>query len=126
MPFDTNATLAQSLGEAVRVIIGETLGPVTFAADYWHLDFSGHQFTVMTRLTVKARHWQVGAGEEFFRDRLCERIGKRVTETDVTPEAVTLFFEDGIALEIALPPPGAKRQTGLVFWSYRLDSALIV
>jgi hypothetical protein len=126
MPFDEKAALAQSLGEAVRVIVGETLGPVTFATDHWHLDFNGHQFTVMTRLVVRAGHWQVGAGEEFFRDRLCERIGKRVTQADATPEAVTLLFEDGIALDIALPPPGTKRANGLVFWSYRLDSALVI
>src|SRR5690349_643994 len=98
-----NAEHARSLGGAIGVLRGEKLGPVTFAPDHWLLDFNGHQLTVMTYIRVKGRHWEVAAGEDFFRDRLCERIGKSVAEATMDEGTLTLAFEDGVAVAITLP-----------------------
>lgn len=91
-----------TLDAALRAIVGEKLSSVTFALNFWQLDFDGHRFTVWSRVSVKLHFREVRSGQPHFRDRLCEQIAKVVRDAGFEDgTGVTITFEDASSLELS-------------------------
>lgn len=82
---------------------GETLESVTFVCDYWQLHFGKSVITPLTRVQVRANGAVVRDGDDQFRNRLCEQIGKVVESFDLERQvACTITFEDNSSIAISL------------------------
>ena len=82
---------------------GETLDSVTFVADYWQLHFGSSTISPLTRVEVRIADASVQNGDDEFRNRLCEQIGKVVESFEFTPSvACAIMFEDRSIIWISL------------------------
>ena len=82
---------------------GETLCSVTFVADYWQLHFGNSTITPLTRVEVHGNGAVVRDGDDQFRNRLCEQMGKVVERFELEqPVACTITFEDQSSISISL------------------------
>ncbi|MVT68195.1 hypothetical protein GPL21_24165 [Bradyrhizobium pachyrhizi] len=101
---------------------GETLESVTFVADYWQLHFGRTTISPLTKVEVRVDGMTSCNGDEQFRNRLCEQIGKAVEKFDLTPSAACIIsFEDQSAIWISLDPcdyrgPEALMISGTGHW----------
>lgn len=59
-------------------LIGEKLSSVTFVMDYWQLNFDGHGFNAMSKITVQCDACTINSVQPGFRDLLCGQIAKTV------------------------------------------------
>jgi hypothetical protein len=74
---------------------GETLDSVTFVCDYWQLHFGNSTITPLTRVEVRSNGAVVRDGDDQFRNRLCEQMGKVVERFELERRvACTITFED--------------------------------
>ena len=97
-----DGALRKSLDSSLQVLIGEKLSSVTFVLDYWQLDFDGHSFNVMSKITVTGAGWAVSSGEPAFRDRLCEQLAKIVVYAEFKDDqGVLVVFEDGSTIHLS-------------------------
>jgi len=95
--------MAESLEDALQVVVSEKLSSVTFVMDYWQLAFDGPLLTVLTRATVRGEDWQALDGDAEFRNRLCDCIGHVVSAADFRPGVCIHFrFEQGLSIEVSL------------------------
>ena len=93
---------------------GETLDSVTFVADYWQLQFGNSGISALTRVEVRVSGTTVRNGDDQFRNRLCEQIGKAVERFELTASvACVITFEDGSAIWISLDPSDYVGPEGL-------------
>jgi hypothetical protein len=84
---------------------GETLASVTFVADYWQLHFGNSTIAPLTRVEVCANGAAVQDGDDQFRNRLCEQIGKVVERFELERKvACTITFEDQSSISVSLKP----------------------
>jgi hypothetical protein len=84
---------------------GEILTSVTFVADYWQLHFGNSTIAALTRVEVYANGAAVQDGDDQFRNRLCEQIGKIVERFELERKvACTITFEDQSSILISLKP----------------------
>jgi hypothetical protein len=60
-----------------ELIVGERLSAVSFVLGYIQLAFDGPSFTVLSPIQVQTPNSTARAGENGFRDGLCEAIGHR-------------------------------------------------
>ena len=82
---------------------GETLDSVTFVSDYWQLHFGNSTITPLTQVRVHANGSIVRDGDDQFRNRLCEQIGKVVERFELEQQvACTIAFEDKSSISISL------------------------
>ena len=82
---------------------GATLQSVTFVADYWQLHFDNSTISPLTRVDVQAGGQTVRDGEDQFRNRLCEQMGKAVERFDLIPSiACIITFDDQSSISISL------------------------
>jgi hypothetical protein len=82
---------------------GETLSSVTFVFDYWQLHFNSLTITPLTRLEVQTNGVVARDGDDQFRNRLCEQIGKVVERFELERlVACTITFEDRSSISISL------------------------
>jgi hypothetical protein len=82
---------------------GETLCSVTFVADYWQLHFGNSTITPLTRVEVRANGTVARDGDDQFRNRLCEQMGKVVERFELERQvACTITFEDQSSVSISL------------------------
>jgi hypothetical protein len=101
---------------------GETLESVTFVADYWQLRFGNSTISPLTRIEVRASGSVVRSGDDQFRNRLCEQMGKVVESFELTPSVASVItFEDGSEIWISLDPsdyrgPEALQISGPGHW----------
>jgi hypothetical protein len=101
---------------------GASLQSITFVADYWQLHFDNSTVSPLTRLEVQASGQVVRDGEDQFRNRLCEQIGKIVDHFELTPSsACVITFEDQSSISISLKPsdfrgPEALMISGAGHW----------
>ena len=84
---------------------GEILTGVTFVLDHWRLEFGTSAITPFTSIEVHANGAALRNGDDQFRNRLCEQIGKVVDRLELTPSVTcTIAFEDGSSVSISLKP----------------------
>jgi hypothetical protein len=84
---------------------GATLQSVTFVADYWQLHFDLSTISAFTRTEVNSGDAIVRDGDDQFRNRLCEQIGKVVESFDLQEAiACTIKFDDLSSISISLRP----------------------
>jgi hypothetical protein len=84
---------------------GKTLESVTFVADYWQLHFGTSTISPLTRVEVQVADVVVRDGDDQFRNRLCEQIGKVVESFELKKSvACTVMFEDRSSISISLKP----------------------
>jgi hypothetical protein len=101
---------------------GEPLQSVTFVADYWQLHFGSSTISPLTRVEVQAAGVLVQNGDDQFRNRLCEQIGKVVESLQFERQvACTIKFEDRSSISISLRPadyrgPEALMISGAGHW----------
>jgi hypothetical protein len=95
------------MGDATPIIrqqiVGMDLSAVTFVRDYVQLDFDGPKFNVLTPITVASSSNCAISGGDPFRNRLCDQIGKVVS--DVTYEEHKSFLialADGTTISFSL------------------------
>jgi hypothetical protein len=82
---------------------GDTLHGVTFILDYWQLQFHGSTISAFTRIEVQAGGTTVKDGDDQFRNRLCEQIGKVVESFGIEESvACTIKFDDRSLISISL------------------------
>jgi hypothetical protein len=82
---------------------GETLASVTFVCDYWQLHFGNSTITPLTRVEVHLNGAVVRDGDDQFRNRLCEQMGKVVERFELERlVACTIKFEDQSSISISL------------------------
>jgi hypothetical protein len=82
---------------------GETLASVMFIHDYWQLHFGNSTITPLTRVEVQVNGAIVRDGDDQFRNRLCEQIGKVVERFELEQQvACTITFEDQSSISISL------------------------
>ena len=84
---------------------GEILTGVTFAADHWRLEFGASTVTSLTGIEVRSNGVAVRNGDDQFRNRLCEQIGKVVERLELRESMTcTITFEDTSSISISLRP----------------------
>jgi len=88
--------------ESTQAIVGEKLSAVTFVLDYWQFQFDGSNINALTRVEVESGGSVVKDGDDQFRNRLCEQIGKIVAKVDVRAEAIFIGFKDQTSISISL------------------------
>jgi hypothetical protein len=82
---------------------GTTLESVTFVADYWQLHFGQTTISPLTTVEVQVGGTTIRDGDDQFRNRLCEQIGKAVERFELEPsKACTILFEDQSRISISL------------------------
>ena len=95
--------MAPKLDEALQALVGEQLSSVTFVMDYWQLAFDGHGLTVFTRTTVSGPDWRVENTDEQFRNRLCERIGRKVAAVAFhSGDYLAITFDDASIIKASM------------------------
>ena len=73
------------------VIVGAQLSAVSFVQDYLELAFDGPLFAVLCPLEIHTPHGGTAkAGEDGFRDRICEAIGRTVTALAIDDHAASI------------------------------------
>ena len=98
------------------IIVGEKLSAITFVLDYWQLQFDGPEINVYSRITVRSKGSVVRDGDDQFRNRICERIGKIVEETKLEEsEAFIVSFEDQSSISISLRPEDYRGPEAMLF-----------
>jgi hypothetical protein len=71
---------------------------------------------VMSQITVTGADWSCRSDEPGFRDRLCERIGKVVTDAEFEDDTgVSIVFEDGSGLHLSTEPDDYRGSEALLF-----------
>jgi hypothetical protein len=81
----------------------ETLQSVTFVADYWQLHFGSSTISPLTTVEAEATGVVVRDGDDQFRNRLCEQIGKVVEHVKFAQSsAFTITFEDRSWISVSL------------------------
>jgi hypothetical protein len=82
---------------------GEPLQSVTFVADYWQLHFGSSTISPLTKVEVQVAGVVARDGDDQFRNRLCEQIGKVVESFELKRSiACTIVFEDQSSISISL------------------------
>jgi hypothetical protein len=84
-----------------ELIVGERLSAVSFVLDYIQLAFDGPSFTVLSPMQVQTPNCTARAGENGFRDGLCEVIGHTVKSIAFDDRAVNIEL-DGCRITIDL------------------------
>lgn len=101
---------------------GKTLESVTFVTDYWQLHFGNSTISPLTRVEVQVAGAVVRNGDDQFRNRLCEQLGKVVESFELERQvACTITFEDQSSISISLKPadyrgPEALMISGAGHW----------
>lgn len=86
-----------------RQIVGTELSAVTFVRDYVQLDFDGPKFNVLTPITVSLPSGHVVSADDQFRNRICDQIGKAVSDVIVKEhESLLLQFTDESTISLSL------------------------
>jgi hypothetical protein len=94
---------------------GETLASVTFVADYWQLHFGNSMISPLTRVEVRVADVVVRDGDDQFRNRLCEQIGKVVERFELKQSiGCTIMFEDRSSIFISLKQSDYRGPEGLM------------
>jgi hypothetical protein len=84
---------------------GEILTAVTFGLDHWRLEFGASTVTPLTSIEIHSNGVAVRNGDDQFRNRLCELIGKVVERLELREAtACTIAFEDNTSITISLRP----------------------
>src|SRR2546423_2064380 len=103
--------------EPLKQLVGAELASVTFVRDYVQLSFDGPRLSALTPMTVVTRRVTVTSCDDQFRNRLCELIGRSITEVDARPdEALTIGFADGSSVSISLRPEHYPGPEAVVFY----------
>ena len=97
---------------------GEILTGVKFVLDYWQLEFSGSTITSLTGIEVHSNGVAIRNGDDQFRNRLCEQIGKVVERLELKESmACTIPFEDNSSISISLKPEDYRGPEALQIFS---------
>jgi hypothetical protein len=104
--------------EAFQSIVGEKLSAVTFVLDYWQLQFDGPMVNVMSRIDVRSDGGITRDGDFGFRDRLCGQIAKIVTNVDLSPDELTIGFEDRSVIAISIRDEDLSGPEALLLFDY--------
>lgn len=89
----------------IERIIGEQLSSVEFVQDYVQLRFDGPTLTAFTWPVLRVGGMTIRLGDSRYRDRLCERIGRRVSAASFREaDVISLTFDDGVEISISLKP----------------------
>jgi len=96
-------TAKQQLSMALQVLLGEQLSSVEFVQDYLQLHSDGPTVTLFVWPIVEFAGREVHFGDATYRDELCKRISRKISEVAVAIEKSIVFsFEDGISLRVSL------------------------
>ena len=115
-----------TFNDAIQVIVGEKLSSITFVLDYWQLDFDGHQITILTKLSVSRDSTTTYSGQDLFRDRLCEQIGKIVERAEFAADTLVITFGDASSIRIFTRPADYEGPEALTFHSDKLKRPYVI
>jgi hypothetical protein len=97
---------------------GELLTGVKFVLDYWQLEFSASTITSLTNIEVRSNGVVIRNGDDQFRNRLCEQIGKVVERLELRESMTcTITFEDTSSISISLKPEDYQGPEALQIFS---------
>lgn len=106
-PTEDLIQMAPEVGtEVIQQIVGEQLSGVTFLEHYLQLQFNPPPIiNAYTPVAVTSPQHRSTSGDDQFRNRLCEQIGKTVRSTAIDDRNEFLItFDDGSAISISLKP----------------------
>jgi hypothetical protein len=89
---------------ALQGLVGDRLYAVTFILDYVQLQFNGHGLNAWTTLSVIRKGNAAVPGALEFRNELCRPIGRNVVDCRLTPDYLSIVFDD---CEVRLSLAGA-------------------
>jgi hypothetical protein len=106
-------TLQQGLSE----LKGRDLSSVEFIRDYVQFRFDGPYLTMhVLPSIITAPGNMLTPSDRCYRDFLCERIGVKVTDTEVVAHTeVAIHFEDGATIKLSLQKEGSSGPEALEF-----------
>jgi hypothetical protein len=104
----------------IEIIVGEQLSSIEFVQDYLQLRFDGPTLTTFVWPSLKFCDRTLRFGELTYRDELCGRIGRIVSNASLRAgEALTVRFDDGVEISVSLkavdrvgPEAGNFRESG--------------
>jgi len=89
----------------LRPVVGKQLSSVEFVQDYLQLHFDGPTLTLFVWPVVVLAEQEAHFGEVGYRNALCARIGRKVTEVSMDEDqAMVVHFDDGVSMTISLRP----------------------
>jgi len=102
--------------EIRRRVTGKELSSVTFVRDYVQIDFDGPKFNVLTPITVSSPGSVSVSGNQPFRNRLCDQIGKMVADLTLHEgQFLVLGFTDGSSITFSLRDEDYPGPEAIVF-----------
>ena len=96
---------ANEKSNPLHPLLGEELSAVVFVRDYVQLQFDGPGLTLINDPTVITNATKYQPALPGYRDALCERIGKSVSNAQVAEgDELRIDFNDGSTILISLRP----------------------
>jgi hypothetical protein len=92
----------QTIQDAFDKIIGKQLSSVEFVRDYLQLRFDGPVLTIITDPTLEIGTNVYQWTDFGFKDRLCQQIGRSVTDMRVDTEKLLIVFSNGSCVKVSL------------------------
>src|SRR4051812_38384154 len=105
--------------ESWKQIVGAELSAITFVRDFVQLAFDGSVFSALTPIKITSARGTIASGDDQFRNRICDQIGKSVNDVTVREgEALIIRLTDGSSISLSLrvehyPGPEAVVFSGL-------------
>jgi hypothetical protein len=93
--------MEETFESALRGLLGQQLGAVTFVHDYWQLAFDTPILTAFSKITLHGPAGTVSDGHPDFRNQLCDCIGHLVQAADLDDDRISIVFDNGVAVEVS-------------------------
>lgn len=98
------------------ILIGTELSSVEFVRDYLQLRFDGPCLNVITDPVLIISNKEFTRTDFGFCDRLCQFIGKQVTEATIDKDQTLLKFSDESKIVISLKEEDRKAAEAVIFY----------
>jgi hypothetical protein len=97
-------------------LIGRVLSAVVFVQDYLQLQFDGSVLTLLVWPIVATGATNKAFDSSGYRDLLCERIGRTVTDAQaVADHALSIALSDGSSITASLAPDSYRGPEAAIY-----------
>jgi hypothetical protein len=101
--------------ECLSRVVGEQLTTVMFVMDYLKLQFNDPVLTVLTPVLVRMGDRSYQLGDLPWRDSLCDRITRTVSELFLAADHLQITFDDGSNFLITLKDEARAGNEAILF-----------
>jgi hypothetical protein len=96
-------------------IVGEQLTAVMFVMDYLKFQFNDPVLTVLTSVLVRIGDGTYQLGDLPWRDSLCDRMTRTVSELLLTVDQLQIRFDDGSSFLVPLKDEARAGNEAMIF-----------